>query len=145
MQYACAAPGLPSRLAIRRWVGAALAGHRPRAQLTVRIVSLAEGADLNRRYRQRTGPTNVLSFPANGLDRLAPQQLGDIVLCAPLVVREAGERGKSRDAHWAHLVVHGVLHLLGYDHTHDAEARIMEQTEADILSALGYPAPYAPT
>lgn len=144
MQYACAAAGLPSRTAIRRWVRAALAGRRPQAQLTVRIVSVAEGADLNRRYRQQTGPANVLAFPVIGLEQLAPQRLGDIVLCAPLVVREAREQGKSPEAHWAHLVVHGVLHLLGYDHQKDAEARIMEQSETEILRALGYPAPYAP-
>lgn len=137
--------GLPSARAIAGWVAAVLArsGADSGAQLTVRIVDEAEGRALNERYRGRTGPTNVLSFPFEHPDRLQPPLLGDIVLCAPVVRREAAAQGKTPDAHWAHLVVHGVLHLLGHDHEQEGEAAAMEGLETDILATLDFPDPYA--
>jgi probable rRNA maturation factor len=144
VQYAVdAVAGLPAPGTIEDWVGAALAGRGAGAQLTVRIVAETEGRELNERYRRRAGATNVLSFPFETPDLLQPPLLGDIVLCAPVVEREAAEQGKAPEAHWAHLVVHGVLHLLGYDHEEARAAAEMEGLETDILATLGFPDPYA--
>lgn len=147
VERATQAPGLPDDATIARWVEAALAGVRPDAALGMRIVDAAEGAELNARYRRREGPTNVLSFPADPAD-LPPgvglDLLGDLVLCAPVVAEEARAQGKPVVAHWAHLVVHGVLHLLGYDHEEDAQAERMETREREVLAALGIADPYAP-
>ena len=141
IQVACETPGIPSRRAIRNWVRAAL-GDRARAELTVRIVDLAEGRELNRRWRGADRATNVLSFPATDVEHVAPGLLGDIVICAPVVMREASEQHKAPAAHWAHMVIHGVLHLLGHDHESDRDARRMEKLELEILATLGYPDPY---
>jgi len=144
VQYAAEdASGLPAPQAIESWVAAALDRRGAGAQLTVRIVGEAEGRALNQRYRGCTGPTNVLSFPFEHPDRLQPPLLGDIVLCAPVVQREAAAQGKAPESHWAHLVVHGVLHLLGHDHEEEGEAAAMEGLETDILATLGFPDPYA--
>jgi probable rRNA maturation factor len=144
VQYAAEdAAGLPAPRAIETWVAAALAGRAAGAQLTVRIVAEAEGRELNERYRGCAGPTNVLSFPFENPDLLQPPLLGDVVLCAPVVRREAAAQGKMPEAHWAHLVVHGVLHLLGYDHEEEVEAAAMEGLETRILATLGFPDPYA--
>ncbi|HET6566237.1 MAG TPA: rRNA maturation RNase YbeY [Xanthomonadales bacterium] len=115
----------------------------PAAIITIRIVDEAESAELNRQYRQKTGATNVLSFPADLPDEVDLPLLGDLVICAPLVESEAGAQGKAVTAHWAHLVVHGTLHLLGYDHIEAAEAEEMESLEARLLQQLGFPDPYA--
>lgn len=127
---------------LSRAVAAALAGRRDQAELCLRLVDEAESAALNHRYRGRSGPTNVLSFPC---DAVLPDchLLGDLVICAPLVVRQAREQGKAAGDHWAHLVVHGVLHLLGYDHVDDADADIMEDDERAVLAGLGIADPYA--
>jgi probable rRNA maturation factor len=131
------------------WLQAALrsAGVDANCQLTVRIVDEAESARLNERYRQRSGATNVLSFPAElpaaVLAQLPSRPLGDLAICAPLVAREADEQGKKRRDHWAHLVIHGVLHLLGYDHQAPVEAERMESLEVVILAGLGVDDPYA--
>lgn len=144
VQYAADdATGLPAKRAIEGWVRAALDGRCAGAQLTVRIVAEAEGRELNERYRQRSGPTNVLSFPFEHPAQLQPPLLGDIVLCAPVVQREADAQGKTPEAHWAHLVIHGVLHLLGYDHEDERQAAEMEGLEQRILATLGFPDPYA--
>ncbi len=144
VQYATGSrAGLPARRSIESWVRAALAGRRRGAQLAVRIVAEDEGRALNERYRRRGGPTNVLSFPFEHPERMRPPLLGDIVLCAPVVQREAADQGKPPRAHWAHLVVHGVLHLLGHDHERPREAARMEGLERKILAGLGYPDPYA--
>ena len=111
VQYAAGRAGVPAEKSIGNWVRTALAGRRDAAQLVVRIVDEEEGRELNERYRGRKGATNVLSFPYDGPDVLAPPLLGDIVICAPVVRREAQDQGKAPNAHWAHLVVHGVLHL----------------------------------
>ncbi len=138
---------VPSLSDLRRWVAAALAGRRARAELTVRVVGEAEGRDLNRRYRGQDRPTNVLSFPFDappGIDAADPihDLLGDLVICADLVRQEAQEQGTPVVAHWAHLVVHGVLHLLDYDHLAEEEATQMEGLETAILGGLGFPPPY---
>ena len=123
----------------------ALEGRRDRARLTVRIVGREEGCRLNERFRGLAGPTNVLSFPFHAPPGApAADELGDVVLCAPVVNREAREQGKPRGDHWAHLVVHGVLHLLEYDHDTPAAARRMEGLERRILAGLGVPDPYEP-
>jgi probable rRNA maturation factor len=132
----------PSRAQLQRWAKRALAGRRNSAALTVRIVDIPESAALNEAWRHRSGPTNVLSFPASGLEEIAPEMLGDIVICAPVVAAEAVAQGKSSEAHWAHLVVHGTLHLLGFDHRERRQARAMEALECKLLSELGYPDPY---
>ncbi len=134
--------GGPSRRLLQRWAQQALASSHPHAALTVRIVDIAESATLNATWRQRSGPTNVLSFPVSGLEEIAPELLGDIVICAPVVASEAAAQGKSLEAHWAHLVVHGTLHLLGFDHVEARQARTMEALECELLTALGFPDPY---
>ena len=142
VQYALPRRGVPSPMSLRRWAGAALAGRRRRGQVVIRVVDAREGARLNAAYRQRSGPTNVLSFPGTALPRIVPSLLGDVVICAPVVVHEARAQGKDPRAHWAHLVVHGVLHLLGYDHHTRVQTRRMESLEKKILARLGYPDPY---
>lgn len=135
---------LPGTAAIRRWASAA-AGDGRTGEITIRIVGEAESAALNERYRGRAGPTNVLSFPAEidaPLPEGEPPPLGDIVVCAPLVEREAAEQGKALEAHFAHLVVHGTLHLIGYDHEDDADAEIMEGRERQVLAGFGFRDPY---
>jgi probable rRNA maturation factor len=120
-----------------------LGTERGPVELTVRIVGEAESADLNGRFRGKHKPTNVLSFPGDDVPLPGePLQLGDLVICAPVVAREAAEQGKPERAHWAHMVVHGVLHLTGYDHEEEAEAAEMEQRERELLEALGFDDPY---
>lgn len=130
---------LPSASTLRRWASAALGAVA--GDVTIRIVDEDESRDLNHRFRGKDKPTNVLSFPYDG-ETLDVPVLGDIVICAPVVAREALEQGKEARAHWAHMVVHGCLHLLGLDHQQDAEAEDMESRERDILSAMGFPDPY---
>ena len=140
VQYACAADGLPERAPLRAWARAALdADGRRGGQITLRFVDADEGRTLNRDYRGKDYPTNVLSF----VYEIEPRVQGDLVLCAPVVAREAGEQGKALAAHYAHLVVHGVLHLQGYDHeTGEDDARTMEDKERAILASLGFADPY---
>lgn len=144
VQYAVAARDLPKESALRRWAAAALAGRRETAELTIRIVGSDESSELNHRFRGKRGPTNVLSFPFEQSPDLGLPLLGDIVLCAPLVLAEARQQGKSAEAHWAHLTVHGTLHLLGYDHQTVEQAAVMEGLEVAILGRLGYADPYQP-
>lgn len=147
IQFASDEADLPAADEIRRWVGATLAqsGFDAPFELGVRIVSRDEMQSLNRRYRGRDMPTNVLSFPAGelaGLPDGVPVALGDLVVCAAVVRDEAGQQDKPLAAHWAHMIVHGVLHLLGYDHENDADAERMEAAEKDILGAGGIADPY---
>lgn len=132
--------GIPSPAALREWASAALGAAE--GELTIRIVDEAESHELNRRYRGKDKSTNVLSFPYDG-DMLGMPVLGDLVICAPVVQREAREQGKDARAHWAHMVVHGCLHLLGYDHEKDDEAEVMESRERQVLAGLGFDDPYA--
>ncbi len=144
--YALPRAGLPAAVSFRKWVAAALAGRIREADLAIRLVDAREGRALNRHYRGRDYATNVLSFPADlpeGLpEGVRLPLLGDLVLCAPVVAREAREQGKPLAAHYAHLTVHGTLHLLGWDHGDDVEAEAMEQLEREILAGLGIGDPY---
>ena len=144
--YAVPRAGIPAAVSFRRWVAAALAGRIREADLAVRIVGSKEGRALNHHYRGKDYATNVLSFPAElpeGLPKgVKLPLLGDLVLCAPVVAREAREQGKPLNAHYAHLTVHGCLHLLGWDHEDAQEAEAMEQLEREILAGLGLPDPY---
>lgn len=132
---------LPGLRDFRLWVTAALQAPGD-AELTIRLVDEAESRELNSRYRGKDAPTNVLSFPAELPPGIDIPLLGDIVICAPLVHQEAVAQGKPVQAHWAHLVIHGVLHLLGHDHQDEQEAGVMEALEADLLISLGYANPY---
>jgi probable rRNA maturation factor len=138
------AVGVPPAADFQRWAKAAFSGQRAEAELSIRIVGEPEGADLNSRYRGKSGPTNVLSFPAELPPGVPVSSVGDIVICASVVAREAAAQGKDPRAHWAHLTVHGCLHLIGYDHEDDNKAAEMEPLETAILAELGYPDPYAP-
>ena len=136
-----ALPGLPDAQSFQAWVEAALQHEYDRLEQTIRVVGREEGLALNRRYRGKNEPTNVLAFAYDGAE-LGYQCLGDLVLCAPVVADEAAQQGKSVDAHWAHLVVHGMLHLQGFDHAHGEERDAMERLEIKILDRLGYTNPY---
>ncbi len=143
VQFACAEEGLPSQEQFRRWALAVLADRgRDGGELVIRLVDADEGSELNQTYRGKTGPTNVLSFPFEAPPGVPMEHLGDLVICVPVVRREAGEQGKPVDAHFAHMVVHGTLHLLGLDHQNDTEAETMEALEIAILGRLGYSNPY---
>ncbi len=144
VRCASRARGVPSAAALRRYARAALSGvRRAQVALDLHIVDTAESARLNRRYRGKPGPTNVLSFPFEQPPGARSDLLGDVVICAPLVRREARAQDKAEAAHWAHLVVHGILHLRGYDHDNDKDAAVMERREVRTLKALGFPNPYA--
>lgn len=133
--------GAPSSEFIEACAAHALAGVD--GEVAIRIVDESESAMLNERYRGQPGPTNVLAFPAGDMPSGADiRPLGDIVICAPVVAREAAEQQKPLEAHWAHMVVHGCLHLRGYDHGADTEARQMEERERDLLAGLGIEDPY---
>lgn len=147
LQAASAAGGLPSHTDFRVWAGSALSGRRDRALLTVRIVDEDESRQLNQEYRGQDKPTNVLSFPFDlppgvPVDDDLADFIGDLAICAPVVEREASEQGKAPSAHWAHMTIHGVLHLLHYDHMTDEQAAEMEGLETAILQGLGFPPPY---
>ncbi|WP_047516797.1 rRNA maturation RNase YbeY [Methylophilus sp. Q8] len=136
LQLASAAADIPATAQFKRWVRAAL---RVETSLTIRIVDEAEGRQLNAAYRGRDYATNVLTFPLTE----EPMLMGDIVICAPVVAREALEQGKPLLAHYAHMTVHGVLHLHGYDHEVDAQAELMEAMEIAVMQTLGFANPYA--
>ncbi len=143
IQYAAEAEGeSPDPALIEQWVGAALKGRRAEAELAIRIVGRDEIQQLNRTYRHKDHPTNVLSFPYEALPGVELPMLGDIAICADVVREEARQQGKAQEAHWAHMVVHGVLHLLGFDHMVESEAQEMEAREIEILASLGYDNPY---
>ena len=141
IQTACAEP-VPDEDDIRRWIGAALEHYRCEAEVSVRLVDEAEMSALNHQYRGKTASTNVLSFPADLPEELQHPLLGDIVICPAVVAREAQEQNKTEQQHWAHMLVHGSLHLLGYDHVDTDQAQEMESLETTILQSLGCPCPY---
>ena len=155
-QFAARRPWVPSQAALGRWARAAHAAAearpprravRPRVAGTgvcIRIVGAAASRGLNAGFRGKDKPTNVLSFPASTLEREIGGALGDLVICAPVVAAEARAQHKAPAAHWAHMVVHGVLHLHGYDHESSRDARAMERLEVEILRAFGYQDPYRP-
>ncbi|HEY8569701.1 rRNA maturation RNase YbeY [Microbulbifer sp.] len=144
VQRATSQPDLPSDDDLARWAAAAVGVHRPEAEISLRIVDEDESQELNSQYRGKDKPTNVLSFPADIPEELGLPLLGDLVICAPVVALEAEQQHKALSAHWAHMVVHGTLHLLGYDHIDDDEAEIMENLETRILAQLGFDDPYTP-
>ena len=135
VQKAATARNVPAASRIRQWARAALAAD---AQITIRVVGQAEGRMLNRCYRRRDYATNVLTF----VFRDSPPFAGDLALCAPVITREARAQRKTVAAHYAHMVVHGVLHLQGYDHENKKDAAVMERRERDLLARFGYPDPY---
>lgn len=144
LQLASDATDLPAEADLRRWCELALRQRTADSELTIRIVDESEARELNSTWRHKDYATNVLSFPADIPDGLLDiPLLGDLVICEPVVAREAIEQGKTLSAHWAHLVIHGCLHLLGYDHIEDAEAEEMETLERKLLIELGHPDPYA--
>jgi len=151
VSYATPRAGLPSAVSFRKWVAAALASRILEADLAIRIVGAQEGRALNRHYRGKDYATNVLSFPADMAEGVKLPKgvklplLGDIVLCAPVVAKEAKEQKKPLAAHYAHLTVHGVLHLLGWDHQDERDADCMEALERQILAGLGIEDPYLST
>lgn len=128
---------------LRSWISAALRDRQRDTEISVRLVDMEEMSELNQRYRGKNGPTNVLSFPADLPPGLNHPLLGDIVICSPVVRSEAAEQGKSEQAHWAHMTVHGTLHLLGYDHIAEDEAQAMETMETAILASLNFRCPYS--
>jgi probable rRNA maturation factor len=133
---------LPSEAQFQTWLDAALADQDKEFEVVIRLVDEAESAELNQEYRGKIGATNILSFSFEIPDGLELNLLGDLVICAPLVKKEALEQHKPLEHHWAHLVVHGVLHLRGYDHADDDEAEEMEGKEIQILQQLNIPNPY---
>ena len=155
-QFAAVRPWVPTRAALRRWaIAAHLAAAKPGRRggrdsamavprVCIHVVGPAERRRVNSQYPGKDKPTNVLSFPASGAGRELGGELGDVVICASVVGREAKDQGKPRPAHWAHMVVHGVLHLHGYDHERPRGARVMEGLEVEILRGLGYQNPYLP-
>jgi probable rRNA maturation factor len=142
LQLASAADNLPTEAQVQQWLEAAILPFQAEAEVTVRIVDHAESQQLNFDYRSKDKPTNVLSFPFQCPPGIELPLLGDLVICAPVVAAEAAEQHKSLQAHWAHMVVHGCLHLLGFDHINDDDAEQMEAEEITILQQLGITNPY---
>jgi probable rRNA maturation factor len=160
VQYAVSRDGVPSARRLSLWAQAAYEVHHaahamhagkgsmrivPPVQVSLRIVGAAESRKLNRQWRDEDSATNVLSFPAGEMPEVddAVPSLGDLAVCVPIVKREAREQGITLDAHWAHMMIHGVLHLLGYDHENDRDAQVMEACEVAILESFGFANPYA--
>jgi len=148
VQIACDTPLLPTEADFVRWVDSALtgAGYKPPqglpTEITLRVVDHEESQTLNHTYRGKDKPTNVLSFPFDGPEGVPLALLGDLVICAPVVAQESQEQNKAERDHWAHLVIHGTLHLLGFDHVDEDEATEMEALEVQILASLGIADPY---
>jgi probable rRNA maturation factor len=137
---------VPQRQEFERWLQQILPLFQQEAELTIRVVDELESQELNHQYRGKNKPTNVLSFPFEIPEHLPEgveiELLGDLIICAPVVEREAQEQNKALLAHWAHMTLHGCLHLLGYDHIEDKEAEEMESLEIEILQKMGFPNPY---
>lgn len=133
---------LPSETQFQSWIDAALADQTKEFEVVIRLVDEPESAQLNQEYRGKSGATNILSFEFEIPDDIPLNLLGDLVICAPLVVKEAREQRKTLEHHWAHLVIHGILHLRGYDHLDDAEAEEMEAKEIEILKTMNISNPY---
>lgn len=144
IQHAAGKRLAPKASLLRKWAEHALSRRIDTAEVTIRIVDTEEMSELNSTYRHKKGPTNVLSFPFTTPEKVDIEIpiLGDIVICADVVNHEAQEQGKSQEAHWAHMIVHGIFHLLGYDHENDSNAAVMESLEIEIMQALGFANPY---
>ncbi|MBD1575015.1 MULTISPECIES: rRNA maturation RNase YbeY [Vibrio] len=133
---------LPPEAQFQEWLDAVIPLFQPQAELTIRIVEAEESQQLNRDYRGKDKPTNVLSFPFEAPPGIEIDLLGDLIICQQVVEAEAKEQNKPLVAHWAHMVIHGSLHLLGYDHIDDHEAEEMETIETEIMQKLGFDDPY---
>ncbi|GHD92564.1 rRNA maturation RNase YbeY [Pseudocitrobacter sp. RIT415] len=143
LQLACEDnTGLPDESQFQTWLDAVIPQFQEESEVTIRLVDTAESHELNLTYRGMDKPTNVLSFPFEAPPGMEMPLLGDLIICRQVVEREAKEQNVSLDSHWAHMVVHGSLHLLGYDHIEDDEAEEMEGIETEIMLALGYEDPY---
>jgi probable rRNA maturation factor len=142
VSYAARRPWVPSSRQLARWAGAALAPRRRSMMLSVRVVGVSRSRSLNAHYRHKDKPTNVLSFGGAGRIPDGRYFLGELVICAPVVAREARDQRKTLESHWAHMTVHGVLHLLGFDHEVESEAVKMAAREIQILDRLGFSDPY---
>ena len=142
LQLACTIDKIPAETQFQQWLEAAILPFQAEAEVTIRIVDNSESQQLNLGYRGKDKPTNVLSFPFQCPPGIELPLLGDLVICAPVVMQEATEQGKSLNAHWAHMVIHGCLHLLGFDHINDDDAEQMEAEEVTILQQLGITNPY---
>jgi probable rRNA maturation factor len=141
LQLADGVQDVPEKKQFETWVAGALQEGAAR-ELSIRVVNEAEGRALNHQYRGKDYATNVLSFPFEAPEGVPVEYLGDLVICAPVVLREAAEQDKTQESHWAHMVVHGVLHLQGFDHINEKDALMMETLEKAIMARLGYPNPY---
>jgi probable rRNA maturation factor len=135
-------PQTPSKQQFQQWAQAALISPVAKTEVNIRLVKSAESAALNKKFRHKNGPTNILSFSYRPVPGEDTEMLGDLVICAELVAQEAQVENKAVLAHWAHLTVHGLLHLQGYDHEKSRDAAVMERLEADILQTLGFADPY---
>jgi probable rRNA maturation factor len=142
IQRVCESPNQPSDKQLELWVNTVLANLDEEFEITIRIVDESESTQLNENYRHKKGATNILSFPFDVPDEVELNLLGDLVICASVLEREAAEQNKPLHNHWAHIVIHGTLHLLGYDHIHDEEAQEMETKEIELLQTLSIPNPY---
>lgn len=143
LQIACEnSDGLPSEAHFQRWLDAVLPQFQAESEVTIRIVDEAESHELNHTYRGKDKPTNVLSFPFEAPPEVELPLLGDLIICRQVVEQEAAEQEKTQEEHWAHMVVHGCLHLLGYDHIEDSEAEEMESLETEIMQGMGFSDPY---
>lgn len=142
LQIAYQTDSLPTQEQIELWLTTTLSNYQRSFELTIRIVDNQESQTLNHQYRNKDKPTNVLSFPFELPDGIELDLLGDLVICAPIVEQEAKQQNKPLIAHWAHMIIHGCLHLLGYDHINDNEAEEMETLEIKLLAQLGFNNPY---
>ncbi|MCG3469537.1 rRNA maturation RNase YbeY [Xenorhabdus bovienii] len=143
LQIACENPeGLPDEALVQRWLESVLPQFQAESEVTIRLVDEAESHDLNLTYRGKDKPTNVLSFPFEAPPEVELPLLGDLIICRQVVEQEAEEQQKTVEEHWAHMVIHGSLHLLGYNHIEDDEAEEMESLETEILQKMGYADPY---
>jgi len=142
LQTASTAPDLPSEQQLQLWIDTALEEISRDTEIVIRLVDEQESQALNEQYRHKQGPTNILSFPADLPEGIELDLLGDLVICAPVVAKEALAQHKTSLAHWAHIVIHGVLHLLGYDHIDDDDAELMESKEIALLKKLNIDNPY---
>jgi len=142
LQIAVDANNLPTKAQFESWVREAVGQTMPEVELTIRLVESSESQQLNHTYRGKDKPTNVLSFPFEAPAEIDLPLLGDLIICVDVVEKEAQEQNKSLEAHWAHMVIHGCLHLLGYDHIIDEEAEEMESLETQLLEHLGFSDPY---
>jgi probable rRNA maturation factor len=143
LQIASKSAHIPTLTQFKRWINLVLRQQNVKGDISIRIVNKAESAKLNQHYRQKNGATNILSFPLEPIADVPMKLLGDLVICAPIISQEAKQQNKSTLAHWAHITMHGTLHLLGYDHIKDNEADIMENLEITLLRQIDINNPYA--